>query len=98
MSSDEPDAAIVLFTGRGEFSFPQGSSERVRDRFPGPEGVELAKRVEALEAEFYTVKPRPDETLLQAANGAARTFAGHRPELRPKAVAAFRGRFAFDWK
>lgn len=98
MSPNALDAAIVVFTGRGEFNFPHQSSERVRDRFPGPEGVGLAERVEALEAEFYAVKPRTDETLVETANRAAQTFAAHHPELSFEAVAALRWSFAFDWK
>lgn len=66
--------------------------------FPGQEGVELARRIEALEAEFYEVKPRPNETLVEASNRAADTFAGHHPELSSQAVAALRWCFAFDWK
>jgi len=98
MSANTLDPAIVLFTGKGEFNFPHQSAERVRDRFPGREGVELAARVEALETEFYMVKPRTDETLVDAANRAAQTFAGHHPELSSEAVAALRWCFAFDWK
>jgi hypothetical protein len=98
MSPNALDAAIVVFTGKGEFNFPHQSAERVRDRFPGPEGVELAQRVEALEAEFYTVKPGTEENLVDAANRAAQTFAGHHPELSSEAVAALRWCFAFDWK
>jgi hypothetical protein len=98
MNSSALDDAIIVFTGKGAFNFPHRSSKRVRDLFPGREGVELARRVEALEAEFYEVKPRPNETLVEASNRAADTFAGHHPELSFQAVAALRWCFAFDWK
>ena len=48
MSANELDAAIVLYTGKGAFSFPHRSAERVKDRFPGQSGVDLARRVVAL--------------------------------------------------
>lgn len=98
MRSNNIDVAIEVFTGKGEFNFPHRSVERVREHFPGPEGVELARRVEALEAEFYEVKPHPGETLVAASDRAASIFAGHHPEVGSDAIAALRWCFAFDWK
>jgi len=98
MNSSKIDAAIVLFTGKGMFNFPHRSLERVKNHFPGPEGVEFARRVDELETEFYEVKPRPDETLDEASDRAAQTFARHHPELSAEAVDALDWCFAFDWK
>jgi hypothetical protein len=70
----------------------------VREHFPGPEGIELARRIEELETEFYKVRPRPNEGLVEASDRAAQTFAGNHPELSENAVDALRWCFAFDWK
>lgn len=98
MNSETISAAIVVYTGFETANFPQRSLERVEEYFPGPEAEDLVRTVDALETEFYEVEPRPNETLIESANRAAETFAGHHPDLGADAVAALRWCFAFDWK
>ncbi|MBO1740455.1 hypothetical protein [Leifsonia sp. TF02-11] len=98
MNSDTISAAIIVYTGIETANFPQRSLERVEEHFPGPEAEDLARTVDALETEFYEVKPNPDESLVESANRAAETFARHHPDLSADAVAALRWCFAFDWK
>lgn len=91
-------SAIVVFIGQEIGPVPGPGQERVTEAFGPSLGKELNEIIDRLEAEFYEVVPRPDESLNDACDRAVAVFSSRHSEISQDALNAFRWRYSYDFK
>jgi hypothetical protein len=97
-SAESISAAIVAWTGYGQFAWPQRDESRVVAKF-GNNAVGLMPHVMALDEDFYSSTANHTVSDLNAmAQQAASEFRERHPEVSSEAIAALAWCYSFDFK
>jgi hypothetical protein len=91
--------AVVVWTGRGERSFPDRDDDRVIERFGPERGLDLVPEIHRLAHDFYESDARfTVRGLVQMGEKAAADFRARYPQIGEAAVQALMWCYTFDYK
>lgn len=91
--------AVVVWTGKGEYSWPHRDDDRVLATYGEERALDLLPRIKALYDEFYESTARLTAPNLAATgDAAAAPFREQHPELSEAAVEALAWCYTFDFK
>ena len=91
--------AVVVWSGRGSYSWPHRDDDRIRSRFGSRVAPELVTAVHQLEDDFFKSEAwRTEAGLAAVGKRAAAEFRSRHPDIGEQAVLALEWCYTYDWK
>jgi hypothetical protein len=90
--------AIVLWTGKGQETYPRRSDSRLTARYGTERAAKLLAVIERLEADFYSSDARNIRDVAEMGERASAQFRQKYPLLPARAVEAFAWCYTWDYR